>query len=307
MDRPVRLLSQNVWNSFFAGGPGRGERLRALVEFLRGHEVDVVVVQEMFAMGLGPLVDCVDADAAAEAMRGLGFVYQTRPLETLPQVGQSSGLAVYSKLPIRREAHGVFSASCTRSLAARGPSCVWPTVTHRRAVSCKGWLGAELELPAARGQAPRRLMVLSTHLEHAHDPRWREVRERQWRELAARASALSEEGWGGSSLGPLVVLVGDFNVCGSEAGERLDGGAEYAALREALGAAGLPEALVEQARGLPTLRPEAGPAGLRCSLDHAFVSASLAARGARAAVLDTRGDDGLPVSDHCGVVVELCL
>lgn len=276
-------MSQNVWNSFFAGGPDRFARLRALHEFLERHAVDVVVTQEMFVLGLGPLVDQSDADAAAESMSSLGFKYQTMARATLPTFGQSSGLVVYSKLPITQETHNVFAA--------------------RRSVSCKGWLEVELELgpPSSNGSVSR-MVLMDTHLEHAHEPRWRAVREQQWRQIAASAADAVRRLPGR----PLVAVFGDFNICSDAVGQHLDGGTEYEALRSALANAGLPCDLV-RSPDLPTLRPPPANENIRCSVDHVFVSAALEEQGASAHVVDTRGQGGLAVSDHRGVLVELWL
>lgn len=289
--RPLRVLSQNVWNSFFAGGPRRRKRLQAFGEFLQLHEVDIVVVQEMFVFGLGPVMDKVDAEAAADLMHNLGFIHQTSFLHTLPKWGQSSGLVVYSKLPILREEHHVFPPHMRRSL------------------SCKGWLETELELPMPApngsrkgGTAPRRLVLLDTHLEHAREASWRRVREQQWQQLAARVRELLQDTTG---QGSLVAVLGDFNVCNDDFGKLVDGGAEYAALQGAMTDAGLPHDLTAEP-SMPTLREPQNGKKLRCSVDHAFCTSMLNQQATGAAqVLDTRGLDGLAVSDHRAVLLEL--
>eukprot|EP00927_Polykrikos_kofoidii_P055801 TRINITY_DN50001_c0_g1_i1.p1 TRINITY_DN50001_c0_g1~~TRINITY_DN50001_c0_g1_i1.p1 ORF type:complete len:347 (-),score=76.15 TRINITY_DN50001_c0_g1_i1:36-1076(-) len=278
----VRILSQNVWNSFFAGGPNRAARLKAFADHLTRLDVDVVVAQEMFVLGLGPLMDCGDALAASDAMYDLGFVHQTSAFSTLPSFGQTSGLVVYSKLPIVSEAHDVFA--------------------ERRSVSRKGWQTVELDVSGLVDDkgSPDRLVLLNTHLEHAHEPPWRIVREQQWRQLASSAA----EKVRGFRESPFVLAMGDFNVCSEDVGERLDGGAEYAALRSEFAEAGLPCDLVESPLQ-PTLRQPPTDEALRCSLDHVLVTVALQDRGACAKVVDTRGADGLLVSDHRGVLVEL--
>ena len=52
----------------------------------------------MFALGLGPFVDRVDADYAADLLAASGFPYRSSPVATLPFLGQSSGLVIYSKV-----------------------------------------------------------------------------------------------------------------------------------------------------------------------------------------------------------------
>jgi len=34
-----------------------------------------------------------------------------------------------------------------------------------------------------------KLVIITTHLEHAHSPHWRRIRESQWREIAERLKA----------------------------------------------------------------------------------------------------------------------
>ena len=116
----IRVMSQNVWNSFFAGGPGRGARLVAFKEQLERLSVDILIVQEMFVLGFGPFADSSETDEAHRLLLQLGFVHQTSPKASLPWIGQSSGLVVYSKYPITQEHHGTFA--------------------HRRSVTAKGWL-----------------------------------------------------------------------------------------------------------------------------------------------------------------------
>ena len=40
-----------MWNSFYAGGPLRAQRLESFKEVVRAHELDIIVLQEMC---LGP-------------------------------------------------------------------------------------------------------------------------------------------------------------------------------------------------------------------------------------------------------------
>ena len=278
----VRLISQNIWNSFFEGGSCRNERperLSAFCEYLQGEDYDVVACQEQFVFGGGPLIARTDADAWSDAMSSLGFVHQTSAAAIAPCIGMSSGLVVYSKLPIVRHRHTPFS--------------------KHRPFAHKGWLEVELKLPEGAPQSS--FTLVNVHLEHSHEPSWKAVREAQWRQLTARLSQLSAP----------VVMAGDFNVCSDEFGQAVDGLAEYSAMTSAFSAAGFEANLVAAAQGLPSVRYEHledAPAGIsRQTLDHVFVSAPIGEHASSARIVDTRGASGLPVSDHRAAHIELHL
>ena len=138
--RPLRVMSQNVWNSFFAGGPERKARLMAFREELQRLCVDVVIVQEMFVFGFGPFCLQGDAEDAGQLLLQLGFVHQTSPTATRPFLGQSSGLVVYSKYPIKKEKHETFAS--------------------RRSVTAKGWLEVVIDLGSPDGAEVQQLFPL---------------------------------------------------------------------------------------------------------------------------------------------------
>ncbi|CAE7811330.1 unnamed protein product [Symbiodinium sp. CCMP2592] len=294
--RPLRVLSQNVWNSFFAGGPERKARLMAFREELERLRVDVVIVQEMFVLGLGPLCLQGDAEDAGQLLLQLGFVHQTSPTASRPLLGQSSGLVVYSKYPIKKEKHEVFES--------------------RRSVTAKGWLEVVIVLGSADGSEAkqlkqlllfaRELTIFNTHLEHSHHPSWVCVRQDQCRQLAKRArEVLAEES---ASSTAYAMVVGDFNVCSNEFGQQLDGSAEFQALQVAMQSAGFPAELPQwfDAERPGTLRP--APDGkLRCTPDHMFVTCKLKDCCVSSSVADTRDRNGLEVSDHLGLIAEFVI
>ena len=135
----IRVMSQNIWNSFFAGGPGRHARLMAFFEELERLRVDIVIVQEMFVFGLGPWCVKSEAEAARELLLELGFRHQTCPTATQPLLGQSSGLVVYSKYPIVREHHEAFAT--------------------RRSVTAKGWLEVVIDLGLSDSNQVQHLLL----------------------------------------------------------------------------------------------------------------------------------------------------
>ncbi|CAK8991204.1 unnamed protein product [Durusdinium trenchii] len=206
--RQIAILSQNMWNSFYAGGPQRLERMQAFKEFIQEAPADILVLQEMFTFGLGPLCEKSEAELFQQWMWECGFLYQTSSLATMPFLGQSSGLMICSKKPIFSERHRIF--------------------TERRTVTAKGWLEVEVQLSSMD------LVILTTHMEHAQTPKWRRVREQQWREVVDRVKELLLEK-------DSVIVVGDFNVCGQELGIALDGGSEYKSMVASFAQCGLAE------------------------------------------------------------------
>lgn len=250
----VTIVSQNMWNSFYAGGPQREKRLEAFRKLLetQGKAVEILVLQEMFAFGLGPFCDKSEVELLQEWTTDLGFVHQTSPLVTMPWLGQSSGLLICSKEPILSEQHHVFQ--------------------QRRRVTSKGWLEVEVQL------ASMKLVIITTHLEHAHSPHWRRIRESQWREIAERLKVLKDD---------YVILLGDFNVCGEDFGRALDGAEEYHALLSSMARAGFSHEGFPRSSGseMPTLRPQ-NDVSLRSSPDHIFVSPKLKHRSLTVALWD---------------------
>eukprot|EP00434_Breviolum_minutum_P002965 symbB.v1.2.002604.t2/scaffold135.1/size305288/24 len=160
-----------MWNSFYVGGPNRSQRMEAFKQILAESAVpvEIVILQEMFTFGLGPLCD-----------------------------------------------------------------------------KSEGWLEVEVQLPSMK------LVIITTHLEHAHTTYWRRVRASQWLELAERIKAIKEDN---------VILLGDFNA--------LDDGQEFDALLTVMDDVGLSRRTPTG----PTLRtPEVS---LVSSPDHIFVSSKL--------------------------------
>lgn len=218
-----------------------------------------------------------ESQAFGAMMAELGLVHQTWPLQTLPAFCQNSGLAVYSRLPLGEERHGTFE--------------------QRRLISAKGWTEVTVELPGSR------LVLMNAHLEHAHTEYWRGIRRHQGEQLAKRArDMVAQES---SHGGGLVAVVGDFNIGEHAPWQRFQcGTTEYAALSGALRSAGLRKDLfADEGKQPPTMRLE--PEHPTFSPDHIFATDALVERVLHAAVVDTRGDSGLPVSDHLGLLVDI--
>mmetsp|Transcript_87694 Transcript_87694/g.183336 ORF Transcript_87694/g.183336 Transcript_87694/m.183336 type:complete len:323 (-) Transcript_87694:34-1002(-) len=269
----ARILCQNVWNSFFAGGPERRQRLEYLREVVDHHNVDILVVQEMFSMGVGPLADQHEEKEFSMWMEDAGLRFRSNG-SFLPSFGQNSGLAIYSRFPITQDAHHTFK--------------------NRRTFSAKGWQEVTVQLGDAR-----QMTLLNTHLEHSHKPEWGQVRRTQWEEVAERAAVHSQNGEN------LVAVMGDFNI-GERAHWQLlsTGETEYAALNSTLTKLGCFKDLFPASKlRVETMWPE--PEKPPFSPDHVFVTQPLEALVVKAEVVDSCGKAGHPVSDHRGLLVEI--
>lgn len=98
----LRVLTHNIWAHYFVAAPQRGARMRLLVELLRHDDaIDVLSVQELFVLSVGPFVFCPELLLVARELEALGFVHQSDPLLSARSLFQSSGLATFSKVPIR--------------------------------------------------------------------------------------------------------------------------------------------------------------------------------------------------------------
>ena len=146
--RTLRILSLNLWGSHFLGGPRRAERLQLVVEHLEVADYDLCVFQELFSFGFGPGIR-LDGEARWLEQqlrdRGYGFSTVAATAATAPWVGQDSGLAAFSRLPLGQIAVDRFS------------NC--------RALSQKGVLRLQLATDE-QGGGPV-VEINTTHLEHS--------------------------------------------------------------------------------------------------------------------------------------------
>ena len=126
----IRVLSHNVWCHMLQQWytPPAAKRLRCLAEEIRARDYDVVMLQELFLFRLGPLASTLAFEAFAQAMIASGYRLVADPRDSLPFVGQNSGLAIFSKLDVERE-------PASRSFAVTGEK-----VCH------KGYVHAQLKV-----------------------------------------------------------------------------------------------------------------------------------------------------------------
>lgn len=212
----LRVFSANVWCHYFSAlawmltGCRRlvgtmsplpfRPRLDVAAEHAAQHGADVVVLQELFVLRLGPLVLAGAWEHMAQRMARLGLVHASDPRASLPRFfGQNSGLAIFSRHPLHPEpgATSLFRSSRERF--------------NRKGVECArvAWS------PGAS------LMLCATHFD-AHSPRTQEAQLGELNAAVSRcasavtgaADAAAEDGAASAQPPPPVAIVvcGDFNI-----------------------------------------------------------------------------------------------
>ncbi|KAG8460373.1 hypothetical protein KFE25_011864 [Diacronema lutheri] len=323
----VRLVSVNVWCHHFAAlrslvpspracwrrAPPRapalmpmvpfGARLDAIADALAG--ADIVSVQELFVLRVGPLVLRGAWARFAERMAAAGLLHRSAPDASLPRFfGHNSGLALFSRWPL----------DTVRSLTF---------ARTRERLNRKGALVALVHPPGAASP----VVICVAHLDK--------------RSGCAKTAQLAE--LGGAARGALarapperacaLVLCGDFNVappagCGGRDGDGGTGGGEsegegeWAALVGALTEPGAPAAINGWAPGAPAdLAPRRAGAWPRThggrTVDHAWLLAAggedgggggaVRFDGACEALRPRHARTGLLATDHAAVVARLLL
>ena len=329
----LRVATQNVWCHYLAtptrqmferrrSGERSGvadDRINGLrywkrLDLLARHlasVADVVVVQELFMLRLGPIVISHNVRRFVALMEDLGFPYQSDPNATLLSwAGQNCGVMIFSRFPM---------VACHAEAFRRTDEIP----------SSKGFVDVVIEIPAINsGETGMRVRVLGTHFDARS---WPAKLSQLW-QVADRLSAERLEftrsecrPWEVAAVGrhtPTIVC-GDFNICPQLAGAGgYDDGTAFSTLRGALLAAGLVHAWsASPSRGdasdaadvgaEPTADDEAFPLTEgRATLDHVWISQPsgnglrLIARDV-VAVFESPGH--LLASDHLGLVVTVSI
>lgn len=95
--KQIKILTQNIWCSYFAGGKNTNERIDVLTNHLSNDLPDIICFQECFIFGLGAFVYGNKFSYLHQKMLNLGYIYFNNPIITLPYFGQNNGLIIYSK------------------------------------------------------------------------------------------------------------------------------------------------------------------------------------------------------------------
>jgi len=178
-ENTIRVLSQNAWCSYFAGGKGKTERLNLFANCLEKHAYDVILLQEVFIFGFGRSgTDITHYRTITEHMQNHGYSYHSDPFKSLASnIGQNSGLIVFSKYP--------FDLNST----------YFETFRDRRTFSAKGFQHVTVEF------GNDQVHFINTHTEHKD----KEMRRKQLVQIFNYVDR--------TFANEKVVISGDFNIC----------------------------------------------------------------------------------------------
>lgn len=198
----LRILSQNVWGHMLgSGGPDTPARLTALARWIASQEVDVVLVQELFVLNAGPILEASNYLLFAEAMSKAGLVYQTGGEIYKSLVQQNHGLAIFSRFPILR-------------------SFAEPFPTSSEPINTKGYCAATIRVPGAAatttGGDSNTNSELLVHLVNAHlDSRDHASKKRQVDFLATAIRRYLASSTSSPSAPPTVIRLASSSSEGS--------------------------------------------------------------------------------------------
>ena len=106
--RTLKVLTQNIWCHYLAKiGPNVESRLKTFIQGAQSY--DIVLLQELFVHKMGFYDRTHLAKLAVKEFKLVGFKYHTSFYETAPNFyGQSSGVVIFSRLPITQTHHVAF-------------------------------------------------------------------------------------------------------------------------------------------------------------------------------------------------------
>lgn len=173
----IKVVSYNIWINYLVKvGSDIEQRLDGLAVGVQHY--DIVILQEIFVLRLGPFIFYSYAKHLISSMEKQGFIYRSGFKETVPRMfGQSNGLAIFSKIPI----------TVTKEVSFHDSA-----VLER--VNNKGFVYAEIEINN------NKLFVLNTHTD-AHKV---SIRKLQIRQLAETIKRFPKSAY--------IIAGGDFNV-----------------------------------------------------------------------------------------------
>ena len=254
----LKILTQNVWAHYFATplglikppegvaapamlGMRYSARLSILAARIAEGKYDVVCVQELFLLRVGPFVYTSNFRLFAEHMAKAGYIYHTDPTESLPShFGQNSGVCIFSKTPLTRMEAEVYHASDEKALNSKGFVCASVIVE-------------------SLSRSPVEVRVLSVHTDSRHWPS-KILQLEQIKTKIASVKTSSQR----AKRSVEFVIAGDFNVCPQRVGEGgYDDGGQYKLMAQQMKAAADLEDAWDEEESVPT-QGEA-------SLDHIFI------------------------------------
>ena len=98
----VKFLSHNVWCHYFQQwyAPSAKRRLDCLLNAIAQNAYDVVMVQELFLLRVGPFAITRNLEYFVARMRMMGYTLGADPRSSLPFCGQNSGLCTFSRVDV---------------------------------------------------------------------------------------------------------------------------------------------------------------------------------------------------------------
>jgi endonuclease/exonuclease/phosphatase family metal-dependent hydrolase len=281
----LRLLTHNVWAHYFATpmkqphagvafpvmrGVGYEARLKALAAHIGTDGCDVVCVQELFLLRLGPFVFAANFRLFARLLAAEGYVHHTDPTTSLPLLfGQNYGVAIFSKLPLQNEHSETYTHSAEKLLNAKGFVC------------------ASVLLETVE------VVLVSVHT----DARNWASKEKQLEQVKNRILCTRKQS---SSKQIECVAVGDFNVClQTEGNGGFDDGSQYTSLIGKMESNNMQDAWTAK---------DSEPTEGEASLDHIFFDSTAWKLNSKQ-IVKYKDGSGESVSDHLGLMVhlELCV
>jgi len=190
-------MSQNVWNTQM-GSKGKDSTGRFMTFAQDAKDYDILLVQEVFILSVGPLkYGMEDAILLEKELIQQGFKFHTNLYNTLPYVGQNSGLQIFSKYPLVDVEYVSFHQASMHEY-----------------MNWKGAVKAKVEIGDGKS-----LTVVNVHFDSGSNANIRKSQIQDVKQLIQKIPTTDA-----------LVVTGDFNICP----RTHDDGSEYSHLTETL-------------------------------------------------------------------------
>ena len=178
----LKILSHNIWFAHL-GSKGRNisERIDILIENINNNNYDIVLIQEGFILNfLGKKKGKEEMLYLVDKFKSIGFDYNTNIYNSIPYIGQNSGLVIFSKYEIIMENLIVFN-----------------TASIKEYINYKGFLHTKILYNDTI------LNVINVHLDSGSDSRNRYSQLYDIKQILNEIIASNE----------IIIIAGDFNTC----------------------------------------------------------------------------------------------
>eukprot|EP00960_Hanusia_phi_P040669 754582-Hanusia_phi.AAC.19 len=184
----LKFLSHNVWCHYLQQwyAPSARRRLDCLLNAIAQNGYDVVMIQELFLLRIGPFAITRNLEYFVARMRMMGYTLGADPRASLPFWGQNSGLCTFSRV----------------DLVGKTESQSFLHTAER--VCVKGFVRTDVKL-----SNDRTLTIVNTHMDSkAKKPRLTTSQAFQIKEHVLDRLYRNDP-----TQTVAVVVAGDFNVC----------------------------------------------------------------------------------------------